>query len=266
MLLQYAYFTPDSLQAIARQLDEMENNILGNNANAVGRSENMNDSGYFSIQVIEKALDAFSLKLTNIENPEMVEIKQNPLTAKAFICNLEKHWFVLRKFGAQWFELNSVKHGPRLLSDTYVQEFLHQLAAENYSIFVVQGILPECEADKLIAICPVEVKKTPKKEPEGKMQKFFNTVGRRLGGATDVKDSQEDKDLAIAMAMSMETQETDLEKAILMSLGASETPILGSGASGSSLAPSEEPPKSTNAEQQRRDREKFLERVEKKKN
>ncbi|CAL2046934.1 unnamed protein product [Caenorhabditis brenneri] len=269
MLLQDSLFTYENLRDLARQMDQLEHDILGNNANAVGRSENMNDSGYFSIQVIVKALEAFDLRLTNIEHPSMAEFKQDPLIARAYICNLREHWFVLRKFGDQWFELNSINRGPRLLSNTYVTEFMHQLSAEGYSIFVVQGILPNSEADNLISLCPVVVQPSPRKEkkPETMAQKFFNTIGRRLGGSIDVKDSQEDQDLAIAMAMSMETsnhgggggsmdsEDAELEAAIKMSLevkddsregsvekvvpsgggsGSMETPILGKKSTDSS--------------------------------
>ncbi|UMM37987.1 hypothetical protein L5515_009581 [Caenorhabditis briggsae] len=284
MLLQDSLFTYENLRDLARQMDQMEHDILGNNANAVGRSENMNDSGFFSIQVIEKALETFDLKLINMENPAMAEFKANPLTARAYVLNLREHWFVLRKFGNQWFELNSVKNGPKLLTDTYVKEYLHQFAAENYSIFVVQGILPNSEADDFITLCPVVPKPTDfdKKEPN-LAQKFFNSVGRRLGGSQEIPDSQEDRDLAIAMALSMESKESSessgsdedqLAKAIEMSLSQdpnipstsaapselTETPILGP--STSSETPSGRIP---SAEQQRRDRAKFLEKLEEEK-
>uniref|UniRef100_A0A8R1DEB4 Ataxin-3 homolog n=2 Tax=Caenorhabditis japonica TaxID=281687 RepID=A0A8R1DEB4_CAEJA len=288
MLLQDALFTSEDLRVLARQMDQMEHEILGNNANAIGHSENMNDSGFFSIQVIEKALDAFSLKLTNIENPVMADYKMNPLTARAYVCNLREHWFVLRKFGSQWFELNSINNGPRLLSDTFVTEFLHQLSAEGYTIFVVQGILPSSYADELISLCPVvPPPKKEQKEPN-MVQKFFNSVGRRLGGSAENSDNREERDLAIAMAMSMEPnreqseEEEQLKRAIAMSLGNStsseteplksskasedgkpeliETPILGNTKTPETGSTTPSP------EQQRRDREKFLARLEQKKN
>lgn len=153
-----------------------------------------------------------------------------------------------------------------------------------YSIFVVQGVLPRSDADDLISLCPVVPPKvTPKKEQklEKVMTKFFNTVGKRLGGGSGAPpDSQEEKDLAIAFAMSMETKdgsevsrssaeidEENLRKAIELSQAPgpsepAEIPLLTR--SRSSTPPGASEPFS-NAEQQRRDRQKFLERFEKKK-
>uniref|UniRef100_A0A8C6WIS3 ubiquitinyl hydrolase 1 n=1 Tax=Neogobius melanostomus TaxID=47308 RepID=A0A8C6WIS3_9GOBI len=55
-------------------------------------------------------------------------------------------------FSIQWFNLNSLLTGPELISDTYLALFLAQLQQEGYSIFVIRGNLPECEADQILAI------------------------------------------------------------------------------------------------------------------
>uniref|UniRef100_A0A4W3GXV9 ubiquitinyl hydrolase 1 n=1 Tax=Callorhinchus milii TaxID=7868 RepID=A0A4W3GXV9_CALMI len=56
-------------------------------------------------------------------------------------------------FSIQWFNLNSLLMGPELISDTYLALFLAQLQQEGYSIFVLRGDLPECEADELYLRC-----------------------------------------------------------------------------------------------------------------
>ena len=38
----------------------------------------MDDSGFFSVQVIEKALESFSLNLINLESPQAIEAKEHP--------------------------------------------------------------------------------------------------------------------------------------------------------------------------------------------
>uniref|UniRef100_A0A2R8M946 Ataxin-3 homolog n=1 Tax=Callithrix jacchus TaxID=9483 RepID=A0A2R8M946_CALJA len=53
-------------------------------------------------------------------------------------------------FSIQRFNLNSLLTGPELISDTYLALFLAQLQQEGYSIFVVKGDLPDCEADQLL--------------------------------------------------------------------------------------------------------------------
>lgn len=92
-------------------------------------------------------------------------------TEKAYICNYESHWLTLRKFGQEWypslkytanrFNLNSLEETPIHLSDTYLAMYLKQLKIEGsfihsrginflgYSIFVVHGSFPTCEADQM---------------------------------------------------------------------------------------------------------------------
>ena len=74
---------------------------------------------------------------------------------KAFICHYRDHWFAIRKLGHQWFNLNSILPGPELLSDTYLSLFLAQLQTDQYSIFVVVGQLPECDADRILTASPL---------------------------------------------------------------------------------------------------------------
>ena len=73
----------------------------------------------------------------------------------AFICHFRDHWFTIRKLGKQWFNLNSIIPIPELLSDTYLSLFLAQLQTDKYSIFVVIGNLPDCEADKVLSARPL---------------------------------------------------------------------------------------------------------------
>uniref|UniRef100_A0A1I7WQE5 ubiquitinyl hydrolase 1 n=1 Tax=Heterorhabditis bacteriophora TaxID=37862 RepID=A0A1I7WQE5_HETBA len=126
MLLQQDYVGPSELSAIARRLDSTENQVLDDNSKNK-KSQNMSDSGYFSVQVISEALRTLDLELIHIDHPSVAAIKLDPLLAKAFICNQNEHWFTLRKFGQQWFLLNSVKDGPELISDTYLSMYIHEL-------------------------------------------------------------------------------------------------------------------------------------------
>ncbi|CAI4229790.1 unnamed protein product [Auanema sp. JU1783] len=184
MLLQQPLFTSVDLSVIAHQLDDEENAVLKRKRE---KSQNMNDSGFFSVQVIVKALSALGLELISIDHPTAAEYKDCPTSATAFICNMQEHWFTLRKFGGrQWFSLNSVKAGPEVLSDTYLSIYISQLSLEGYSIFVVYGDIPYVEVDHIIEKNPVPLKPAvtaPKKfEPmSGKGQK----LGRESGMPTD---------------------------------------------------------------------------------
>uniref|UniRef100_A0A4W4EWD6 ubiquitinyl hydrolase 1 n=1 Tax=Electrophorus electricus TaxID=8005 RepID=A0A4W4EWD6_ELEEL len=81
-------------------------------------------------------------------------------------------------FSIQWFNLNSLLTGPELISDTYLALFLAQLQQEGYSIFVIRGNLPECEADQILRIMRVEQQHRPKLIGEEEAQ---TSSGQRQG-------------------------------------------------------------------------------------
>lgn len=151
---------------------------------------------------------------------------------KAYICNLQEHWFTMRKIGTQWFNLNSLLSGPELISDTYLSLFLTQLQQEGYSIFIVTGIFPDCTADAVLATTKVtqaskprllsEAKKTAK--PGEKFEKVAETRG--ADGFTD--DERRQMEVAIQMSLSSNAQDEQkqLEAAMAASLGPSSEPAV----------------------------------------
>lgn len=171
-------------------------------------SENMDDSGYFSVQVISRALEVWGIELIPYSSTDerVKHVFQNPSEMKAFICNYKDHWFTIRKIGDRWFNLNSLLSKPQLISNTYLSLFLAQLKNEGYSIFVAFGDLPPCEADQAIRNkclrSPTEIEI---------LQSSSN-------------ESSEDNDLARAIQLSLENtydeedDDTLLRKAINMSL------------------------------------------------
>lgn len=159
-LLQESYFTVFDLAELARGLDESERLHMAEAGSDTMEyqdflrepSSNYDDSGFFSIQVLQKALGVWSLSLVpfNSANPFSSQARQDPASQSAFICNFRQHWFSIRKIGHQWFNLNSLLTFPELISNTYLLLFLTQLQVEGYSIFVVRGELLECAADEVL--------------------------------------------------------------------------------------------------------------------
>ncbi|KAF8598807.1 Josephin-domain-containing protein [Ceratobasidium sp. AG-I] len=160
-LLQGNYFTAPDLAQIGRELDELEQDY--NESAERGRSTNMDDTGYFSVQVLENALkNTFGLTLTRWRSAEMRVFQASPDDQLAFVLNLHQHWFTLRRFGRPngkgfWFNLNSFLPSPEWVGGTYLGMVLQQAEKEGYSVFVVrpvdpnnpEHILPETEADIL---------------------------------------------------------------------------------------------------------------------
>eukprot|EP00002_Diphylleia_rotans_P015567 TRINITY_DN3013_c0_g3_i6.p1 TRINITY_DN3013_c0_g3~~TRINITY_DN3013_c0_g3_i6.p1 ORF type:complete len:212 (+),score=31.60 TRINITY_DN3013_c0_g3_i6:82-717(+) len=146
-LVQYDAFDEVGLGAIGTRLDESERQLMmlqdgGMTSNAHGSKEiqcNVSDDGNFSVQVMIQALQEIGLYAFSYSSPESEGIRHNPETQTGFICNLQSHWFAIRKIGQKWFNLNSSFRRARQISDTYLSLFLTQLLSENYSVYVVTG-------------------------------------------------------------------------------------------------------------------------------
>ncbi|XP_037550810.1 ataxin-3 [Nematolebias whitei] len=234
-LLQGEYFTPVDLSSIAHQLDEEERMRMAEGGVSSEEyrtflqqpSGNMDDSGFFSIQVISNALRVWGLELILFNSREYQSLMINPVNEKAFICNYKEHWFTIRKLGQQWFNLNSLLTGPELISDTYLALFLAQLQQEGYSIFVIRGNLPECEAEQILGIMRVHQQQRPRLIGEEEAQ---TSAGRSaavaqteagLGVEDEAVDEDEELKRALALsrqAMDVEDEDADLRRAIQLSM------------------------------------------------
>ncbi|XP_042294737.1 ataxin-3 isoform X3 [Sceloporus undulatus] len=135
-------------------------------------------------------------------------------------------------FSIQWFNLNSLLTGPELISDTYLALFLAQLQQEGYSIFVVKGDLPDCEADQLLQMIRVQQIQRPKLIGEETLQSKDQRVQKPdVEQALDVNQpfdgtpmlDEDEENLQKALALSrhdidMEDEEADLRRAIQLSM------------------------------------------------
>lgn len=199
-------------------------------------SGNYDDSGYFSVQVISSALRVWGLELVPYNSTEQraIEAHRNPEEMKAFICNYRDHWFTIRRLGYQWFNLNSLLCGPELISDTYLAMFLAQLQQEGYSIFVVFGEFPECEADSILRISPavqarkpdfISVSKSSKLSTAGpqSLRQNSSTLGPQPSSVED-GDLQEALHLSLHSTRSLDEmarnkeEEEEMEQALRLSL------------------------------------------------
>ncbi|XP_005047576.2 PREDICTED: ataxin-3 [Ficedula albicollis] len=195
-------------------------------------SVNMDDSGFFSIQVISNALKVWGLELILFNSPEYQRLGIDPINEKSFICNYKEHWFTVRKLGKQWFNLNSLLMGPELISDTYLALFLAQLQQEGYSIFVVKGDLPDCEADQLLQMIQVQQMQRPKLIGEEAAQSRDHRLPRSdvdqaievthpFDGTGMLDEDEENFQRALALSrqeIDMEDEEADLRRAIQLSM------------------------------------------------
>lgn len=200
-MLQGSYFTAVDLSEIASGLDEEERQQMSENENGIESwvkvhfpfeipqtreiwstlfisihknredykkflqqpSGNMDDTGFFSVQVISKALALWNLELIPLNSTDTtaIEIRQNPTKAQAYIFNMESHWYCIRRFTCDptqrppsnetyaFFNLDSLLSRPDFMSNSFLTEYLKQMQNEGYSIFIVSGEFPESAAEPL---------------------------------------------------------------------------------------------------------------------
>jgi len=226
-LLQREIFSAISLADIARKLDEDENQYLATTSSQrelfqPRQSQNMDDSGFFSIQVLQRALEVFDIELISYtsQQPMAQRAREQPTSIQAYICNLREHWLTIRRFGTQYFDLNSVSATPKLISDTYLSLYLAQLQHSGYSIFICNGVLPPCLADEKLAhksIDPVEFRQLAESASAA------NIGGSIVGTNTKIKTRStfDEDELERAIKASVEhdnLEDTTLQQVLQQSL------------------------------------------------
>ncbi|KAG8213948.1 Josephin-domain-containing protein [Butyriboletus roseoflavus] len=158
------YFTAPDLSELANHIDHLERSY---NEDIIGQaSANMDDTGFFSVQVLENALHVWGLSLVRWRSEAMKPHHSHPHTQLAFVLNQNQHWYTLRRFGSSrdnghWFNLDSSKSSPQWISKTYLGMFLQQAEQDGYSTFVVVPIdpsaahpLPRTDADDVASTLP----------------------------------------------------------------------------------------------------------------
>jgi ataxin-3 len=152
-LVQAAIFSPYSLSEVAQQLDQMELTFMSANNEGGVRSKdylnrlaegsgNVDASGNFSIEVLRSALlNQYGLSLPNIRQQgigDQIEVTE----IEGFICNREAHWFAIRKINGRFWNLNSTKERPELISHFHLAAEIEGLQNSGYSVFCVVKDLP----------------------------------------------------------------------------------------------------------------------------
>ncbi|KAG1890258.1 Josephin-domain-containing protein [Suillus subluteus] len=167
-LLQGNYFSAPDLSEFARKLDALEQSSRYDDANRARTSTNMDDTGFFSVQVLEEALNIWNLSLVRWRSEAMRPYQNEPHNQTAFVLNQNQHWYTLRRFGdlsvpgdGHWFNLDSNKRRPQWISKLYLGMFLQQAESDGYSVFTVTQIdpdspsqLPHIDADDIASTFP----------------------------------------------------------------------------------------------------------------
>jgi len=213
-LLQAPYYSEIDLANIARSLDQKERQLMleagTDSADLIKYlaedSGNVADDGNYSLQVLSEALNVFDLKV------EALGKKQPPPNAEAFICNLQEHWFTLRKIHNHWWDLNSLYKKPNWVSPLYLSVYLDTLRASNYEIFVINGKLPQLNAHASADLSLGARGRFVLMNPGGKnpdddseLRKAITASLSTNPSSTSAINMSDDPELAAAIAASMTT-------------------------------------------------------------
>ncbi len=220
-LLQGDYFTAVDLANIAHELDAIERTFMSEAGTATTdyarflaqESSNYDDTGFFSIQVLQKALESWTIELipfTSQSSDYAVHARLHPTEQTAFICHFKHHWYTIRKIGFYWFNLNSLLKQPELISDTYLSMLLSQLENDGYSIFIVKGELPRnAVAETNLTERPLNVKEILAAQT---VKKKRGHKSNRASGSNDESNGDfDDEELKKAIKMSLYENDLDLD-------------------------------------------------------
>ena len=151
-VLQGHFFDAVQLSQIAQELADYERaelNITDPEVSNSLLSRHMDETGFFSIEVVERALKTWDMELVRWRASDRLQQRyEHPECEFAFILNLDSHWFALRGFGhrrRQWcvphrqltqrrFNLNSFFHTAEWVGDTYLSTFLQ---AVRNAVFII---------------------------------------------------------------------------------------------------------------------------------
>jgi len=141
-LLQGNLVTLDSLAAVAADLDRNEQQLgLGL------QGQNVDLSGNFSIQVLQRCLEPFGVALS--QEPAVLakavdDAVDKPWNkAPGFVFNLNEHWFCVRKLAdGKLYKLDSMEPRPSVVGAIYMRELVGSLVAQGYSVYATETALP----------------------------------------------------------------------------------------------------------------------------
>lgn len=145
-LLQGPFYDMISLSEIGVELDKLEQQLTG-----VNSQNNVDDSGNYNIQVIERALKKLGCEIQSLRKREAITKLQNNMQIEALIFNSSTHWFSIRKIDNIWFNLNSTNKlpGPEIITDFYLSAFIQGTEDAGYSNFLVTKLPKLLETNAL---------------------------------------------------------------------------------------------------------------------
>jgi ataxin-3 len=223
-LIQMSLYDVSDLAEIAQELDKRERDYMlegGENSTDLIKylaqdSQNVDESGNFSIEVIKMALENINIELIPWFPRKKGYSDDDPCLESGFIVNHSSHWFTIRKVGNIWWNLNSFHSKPEKISNFFLSAFLAQLVNEGYSVFIARGqsLLtdnsPSHDAPNWHCMSnnsnPTPASQAPPTAYQGTAYRLGGESSAQTPSGSD-QELTEEEQIALAMKLSMEPQE-----------------------------------------------------------
>ncbi|ANQ10972.1 Uncharacterized protein PCOAH_00054150 [Plasmodium coatneyi] len=149
-ILQGPHYSEDVVAAIGREIDEKEREFLrcsgaagetGMNDLMRRNSSNVLDDGFINISVLIECLRRKNISVKNTFEEDLKKILSSDHQDIGYICNLQQHWFCIRKIYNTWYVLDSLKSGPLYIKDINLKFYFNGII-NKYHVFSVQNINP----------------------------------------------------------------------------------------------------------------------------
>ncbi|SBS90985.1 ataxin-3, putative (ATX3) [Plasmodium malariae] len=137
------HYSEDILANIGKELDEKEKEFLKYSSNDLVRKNSLNvlDDGFINISVLIECLKRKNILLKNAFEEDLIKIISSGHQDIGYICNLEQHWFSIRKIHNTWYVLDSLKSAPLYIKDMNLKFYFNDVI-KKYHIFSVQNENP----------------------------------------------------------------------------------------------------------------------------
>lgn len=134
-VLQAPIYTEVDLAEVAQELDREERSMGRRSA------ENVSLDGFFSIQVIIRALHSQGITLEYLDQSQFLSGQSDPTNATSLIFNLHSHWQTYRKVAEVWLDLNSLNPlpGPVVISSFALASNIEAMIGSGYTVFLATG-------------------------------------------------------------------------------------------------------------------------------
>ncbi|CAA9991057.1 ataxin-3, putative [Plasmodium knowlesi strain H] len=149
-ILQGPHYSEDVVATIGREIDEKEREFLKssggageNDMNELMRrnSSNVLDDGFINISVLIECLRRKNISVKNTFEDDLKKILSSDHQDIGYICNLQQHWFCIRKIYNTWYVLDSLKSGPLYIKDINLKYYFNDII-NKYHVFSVQNMNP----------------------------------------------------------------------------------------------------------------------------